>query len=211
MKTRFEQTIDTTSQDEVVSMGYSEETKEQAKSITTSFERFIEENKDVITALQVLYNEPHAHRLRFEDMKELAAQIQALPRSWTPELLWRAYETLDRSRVREAGGARLLTDIVSLVRFALQQEDELVPFAEEVRERFQGWLAQQESRRRKFTDEQCRWLELIRDHIAASLRIEMEDFDYMPFAQRGGAGAAYKTFGKDVMPLLDKLNEVLAA
>ena len=89
-----------------------------------------------------------------------------------------AGEALARLRdARQGPGARrrrqrLLTDIVSLVRFALHRDDELVPFAEQVRERFENWMAQQENAGRQFTDEQRRWLEMMRDHVAASLEIE---------------------------------------
>jgi len=110
--------------------------------------------------------------------------------------------------VRGASGQRLMTDVVSLVRFALGQEQELVPYAEKVNQRFQVWLAQQGER---FTPEQRQWLEWIRDQIAASAGIEMDDFEYAPFAQHGGAGKAYQVFGKDLQPILDELNEVLAA
>ncbi len=211
IKTRAEQTLDVISQDELTEATYSDEAKERAKSLVTSFEEFIEQNKDEITALQILYSRPHAARLRFEDIKELAAQISTPPRSWTPEILWRAYETLDRKSVRGASSTRLLTDIVSLVRYALHREDELVPFAEEVNERFSNWLQQTESRGRKFTDEQRAWLELIRDHVAASLSLELDDLEYTPFAQRGGTSRAYQTFGNELVPLLNELNEVLAA
>jgi type I restriction enzyme R subunit len=70
---------------------------------------------------------------------------------------------------------------------------------------------QQEKKGRKFSDEQRQWLEAIRDHIAASFAIQMDDFDYVPFAQRGGLGKANQIFGKDLGPLLNEINEVLAA
>lgn len=108
-------------------------------------------------------------------------------------------------------GGRILTDIVALVRFALRQEDELTPFPEQVEGRFSDWLAQQESQRRRFTDEQRGWLEDIRDHIASSFGIETDDFQDVPFAQRGGLGKAYRVFGEDLNELLDELNEVLVA
>jgi len=38
----------------------------------------------------------------------------------------------------------------------------------------------------KFTPEQLRWLEMIRDHIAANLSIEAEDFDYVLSRRRAG-------------------------
>ena len=119
-----------------------------------SFEQFIADNRDEITALQLLYSQPYARRLRLGDIRTLAAMIAAPPRAWTPEKLWAAYEALDRSKVRGAGGRRLLTDMVSLVRFALHEEGELVPYAEKVEERFTNWLAGQAGRGKPFTPEQ---------------------------------------------------------
>ncbi|MGE0680571.1 MAG: type I restriction-modification enzyme R subunit C-terminal domain-containing protein [Candidatus Binatia bacterium] len=210
LKQRLEQTIDTVSKDVALEASFSEAARERARGVVASFEQFIEEHKDEITALQVLYSKPYAQRLRFADIKALAETIQAPPRAWTPEVLWRAYETLDQAKVRGSGG-RMLTDMVSLVRFALHKEGELVPFAEQVEARFQHWLAQQENSGRRFTEEQRQWLVLMRDHIAASLGIEMDDFDYAPFAQKGGAGKVYQVFGERLDGLLDELNEVLAA
>lgn len=62
-----------------------------------------------------------------------------------------------------------------------------------------------------FSPEQLQWLELIRDQVAASMGIEMDDFEYAPFAQKGGAGRAFQVFGDRLQPLLNELNEVLAA
>ena len=105
---------------------------------------------------EFFYAVPHQKRLKYEDIKALADAIQAPPRSWTPEKLWRAYETLEKSKVRGASGERLLTDVVSLVRFALHQDGELVPYPEAVRERFGNWMAQQANQGRRFCDEQRR-------------------------------------------------------
>lgn len=97
------------------------------------------------------------------------------------------------------------------------QEGELRPFRDEVDERFEKWLAEQETvgapgmRPRQFTPEQRQWLELIRDHIASSLAIEPDDFEYVPFAQHGSLGKAYQVFGRELQPLLDDLNAALAA
>ena len=110
-------------------------------------------------------------------------------------MLWRAYEMLEKDKVRGASGKRLLTDIVSLVRFALHQDDELVPHAERVRERFESWMAQQANRGRQFTAQQVRWLEMMRDHVATSLEIDMEDFDDVRSWRRAGLGRASQVFG----------------
>lgn len=87
----------------------------------------------------------------------------------------------------------------------------LVPYPQRVTERFQHWLLQQENAGREFTGEQLAWLDRIRDHVAASLVISADDFDYTPFTQHGGLGKAHELFGDDLTPLLDELNEALAA
>ena len=209
LKRSKEQIIDTVSADEVLEAGFSAAAKERAQSLVTSFEAFIKQHKDEITALQVLYSKPYGRRLMFEDIKALADAIQVPPRQWTAERLWQAYETLFASKVRGAP-ARVLTNLVSLVRFALTH-DELVPFPDVVAERYAAWLTQQEQAGRRFTAEQRHWLEAIRDHVAANLEVRAEDFEYAPFAQRGGLGAAHRVFGKELRSLLDELTGVLAA
>ena len=52
---------------------------------------------------------------------------------------------------------------------------------------------------------------MIRDHIAANLGIETEDFDYAPFAQQGGLGKVYQLFGDELNVIIEELNEALAA
>ncbi|MCA1840409.1 MAG: type I restriction-modification enzyme R subunit C-terminal domain-containing protein [Actinomycetota bacterium] len=204
----FEQTIDVTTKDVLLKAGYSAEATEAAKSIVTSFEEFIAEHKDEITALQILYSRPYRQGLTYEQIKELADAIQRPPRQWTPDVLWRAYEQLDKSKVR-GSGRRVLTDLVSLIRFAVHSDDELVPFPDRVAEKFENWIAQQENLGKTFIDEQRRWLEMMRDQIATSLAIDVDDFEYTPFNQHGGLGKAVQLFGDDLPKLIEELNEAL--
>jgi len=208
IKKKNEQTIDHVSQDQVIEAGFSAEALDKAKGMIESFKKFIEENKDEITALQILYSRPYKMRLRFEDIKELADTIKKPPHLWTENNLWMAYAALEKSKVRGASGPHILTDLVSLVRFALDQENELVPFPEKVDANFNAWLAQQEKR---FTEEQIHWLEMIKDHIAGNLSIETDDFEYAPFSQAGGIGKVYQLFGEELNIMLDELNERLVA
>jgi type I restriction enzyme R subunit len=205
----YEQTIDEVSKDHVLEATYSVDAAERARKTVDSFREFIEQHKNEITALQILYSQPYQQRLTFKAIKELANAVSRPPYQWTPEKLWGAYEALDRSRVR-GSGPRVLTDMVSLVRFALAQEDELVPYPELVGERFQAWMLAQENAGRTFTAEQLVWLERIRDHVSASLAIGEEDFAYTPFVEQGGLGRAHKLFGDELTPLLSELNEALA-
>ena len=213
LRQKFEQIVDEVSKDTLLSdqTGYSPEAREKAEALVKSFESYLAEHKDEIDALQFFYSVPHKKRLRFKDIQALANAIASPPRSWTAEKLWRAYETLEKSKVRGASAQRLLTDIVSLVRFALHQDGELVPHADRVRERFESWLAQQANRGRAFSDEQIQWLGMMRDHIATSLEIDMDSFDLIPFTNEGGLARASRVFGKDFKVIVQELNEALAA
>lgn len=212
IKKRTEQTIDTVSQDTLVYAGSDEQAKEKARAMVQSFKQFIEENKAEITALQVLYNTPHGKRhLVYEDIKQLAEAIRKPPHNLTPETLWRAYQQLEQSKVRGAGPQKLLTNIISLVRFAMNKADVLEPFPETVNERFQQWLAKQEQLGREFTPEQVEWLTMIKDHIATSVTISMEDFDDPPFYGKGGRVKAYQVFEKELEKVLDDLNNLVTS
>jgi type I restriction enzyme R subunit len=213
LRQKFEQIVDEVSKDTLLvdQTGYSAEAREKAVALVQSFERYLADHKDEIEALQFFFSVPHKKGLRFKDIQALAGAISSPPRSWTPERLWHAYETLEKSKVRGASGQRLLTDIVSLVRFALHQEGELVPHADRVRERYEEWLAQQENKGRAFSQEQLQWLGMMRDHIATSLEIDLESFDLIPFTEEGGLARATKVFGKDLKGIVQELNEALAA
>lgn len=204
------QTIDVVSQDEVLDAGFDAKSLDRAKGIVESFEKFIAEHHDAITALQVLYSQPYRRRLTFNEIKELAKAIEKPPLGLTTERLWQAYQALEKSKVRGDGG-RQLTDIVSVIRFALHQDNTLTPFADVVHDRFDRWLESQQAGGRSFTPDQLRWPELIRDHIAASMSIAPDDFAYTPFNEAGGIGKAYELFKDDLTKLLNELNEVLAA
>jgi type I restriction enzyme R subunit len=226
LKKQSEQLIDTITQDMVIEAGFSEAARERAKGVVESFERFIAEHKDEITALQILYNRPQRTQgapLTFEALKTLADALQAPPHLWTESQLWQAYAALDKSKVKGESRRRILTDLVSLVRYAMHQDNELVPFPERVNANFKAWLAQQESLppllasgeragvRGRFTPEQRKWLEMIRDHNAANLGIEADDFELSPFAQEGGIGKVYQLFGPELPRVLIAINEALVA
>ena len=206
-----EQVIDIVSPDELIAAGFDADALDKARGLVASFEQFIAEHKDEITALQVLYNLPYQARLRYEDIKELAEAIHRPPHLYSESQLWQAYAALDAGKVKGSGAKRILTDLVSLVRFAMHQENELVPYPEKVSVNFRAWIEQQQASGRRFSDEQRKWLEMIRDHIASNLQIESEDFEYAPFAQEGGLGKGWQLFGEDLQRLLDELNGALVA
>ena len=206
----YEQVIDEASKDTVISGEYSKDAADRARARTQSFRQFIEDNKDEITALQVLYSQPYGGGLTYTAIKELANAIKRPPYGLTTEELWKAYETLDASKVK-GSGHRVSTDLVSLVRHALGQTDELIAYPDLVDERFEAWLRRQQTEGRHFTDEQTTYLRLIKEQIAASLAVTPADLQNPPFSTHGGLGKARQLFGNDLNPLLEELTLVLAA
>jgi type I restriction enzyme R subunit len=82
-----------------------------------------------------------------------------------------------------------------------------------VQANFKAWLAQhqQHNTTQPFTQEQQHWLEMIRDHIAANLGIEIDDFEYAPFNIEGGLGKVHQLFGAELPKVIEELNRELAA
>ena len=205
----YEQTIDIVSADSLIEAGPSAEATERAHNTVASFRQYLDDHKDEITAIQILYERPYARPVTYDELRELADALQAPPRSWTTERLWDAYRQVERSRVRGSVKSAL-TDIISLVRHASGADEELAPFTDRVNENFERWVAMQEVARGPFTDEQRRWLEAIRDRVAGNGSAAFTDFDTAPFLQWGGVGRAAAVFD-DVASLLAELNKELAA
>lgn len=210
IKRSFEQTIDTVSLDEVLEAGFSAAARDKARNNVAEFKQWLAANRDKITALQVLYSVPYKRRLTYAEVKELAEAISKPPLGLTTSRLWQAYQAMEKSKVHGSGGQQL-TDIIAVVRYSLEQDGELRPYADGVHERFARWIEAQQSAGRQFAPDQVRWLERIRDHIASSLAISPEDFEYTPFNEEGGLGKAVQLFGPDFRKLLDELNQELAA
>jgi type I restriction enzyme R subunit len=206
LKRRSEQVIDRVSEDRVIYAGYD---YDKARQMVTNFKQFIEENRDELTALQIIYNSPYTERhLTLKEIRQLADALDDPPYLLESEALWKAYERLERAKVRSASPQRLLTNMVSLVRFAMGKDEVLEPYPMLIERRFQEWLARHDG---DFTAEQVEWLRMIKDQIATSLTIEPEDFGYAPFSDKGGRLRATRLFGPELPRLLDELNEELAA
>jgi type I restriction enzyme R subunit len=199
---RSDQIIDRVSFDSVVEAALA---TDEAMQTVTSFREYIEAHKDEITALQLIFNQPYGLRqLSYRQIKILADQLQQPPHSWTTEKLWRAYAQLEKDRVRGLGAKRVLTDLVALVRHAVQMEDELVPFPEQVQVRYAEW-----QQGKTLSPDQRWWLDRIVEHICVNLAIRVEDLDVSPFNQKGGRFGAVRQFGKEYIGMLDELNAAL--
>ena len=182
----------------------------KAKSLVESWIKYIEDNKNEITAIQMLYSKPKSVSITYKEIKELAERIRRPHPTWTVDVIWNAYLALEPTKVRKSA-VHTTTDLVSLVRFTLGQMNELVPYAELVEERYKGWLLQQENMGVKFTDNQKWWLDRIKDAISQSAHFDVKDLDMSPFTERGGSSGVELALGNSVIQIIESMNVELAS
>jgi type I restriction enzyme R subunit len=161
-----------------------------------AFEHFVRENPSKVQAIRILLNRPKDWGTAA--LTELKSKLAAAPQRFTTETLEKAH----RARYDKE-----LVDIISMVKHAAREEELLLTAEERVSRAFDRLTAQQ-----KFTAEQEKWLERIRDHLIANLSIDEEDFETVPVLQNaGGWGNANRAFKGKLLTLLKAFNEAIAA
>ena len=204
-----DQIIDNVNIDAVTYAGFDSQQEENADRVISTFRSFIEENKDEIIALRIIYDEAYKNRpMAIEKLKELYARLKE--KGITVERLWDCYAIKKPDKVRRGTMAQL-TDLISIIRFEMGYAENLTPFADKVNYNFMQWTLRRNAGAVHFTDEQMEWLRLIKDHIAASLSILPEDLDLTPFDRKGGLLGFYEVFGDSYEALLNEMNEELVA
>ena len=207
--TEDEQVIDSVNVDSVLFAGYDTDKQANADRILKTFREFIEENKDEIIALRIIYDQ------RYKDRPMAIAQLKVLyeklkTQNITIKRLWECYAIKKPEKARR-GTVAQLTDLISIIRFEMGYADNLTPFADKVNYNFMQWTLRRNAGAVHFTDEQMEWLRLIKDHIAVSLSIETEDLDLSPFDRKGGLGRFYDVFGDQYEAILMEMNIELVA
>jgi type I site-specific restriction endonuclease len=201
--TNRDQLIDEISEDQVINAGFDNQSSTQSITVIHTFKQFIDQNMDELSALQILYNRPEAEGSLNEDgLIALEESLQRYSNGLSCEALWFAYQQRFPNRVQ--GNVERRTDLIPLIRFAIGESNFLEPFSVTVNRNFEEWITD-----KYFTPEQHEWLKLIRDHIATSLDIRMEDFEYAPFAELGNGAKVYQLFGDDLDDILRDLTEKL--
>lgn len=209
LRKKHEQIIDNVNLDTVTYTGFDAQNKENADRVITTFHDFIEENKDEIIALRIIYSETYRDRpMVIEQLKELYERLKL--KGVTVERLWDCYAIKNPKTVKHSTLAKV-TDLVSLIRFEMGYSDTLTTFADQVNFNFMQWTMRKNAGAVHFTETQMVWLRLIKDHIATSLSILPEDLDLTPFDRRGGLMSFYDAFGDSYEELLREMNRELVA
>lgn len=112
-----DQVIDTVNLDSVVYAGFDSQREENADKVITTFREFIEENKDEIIALRIIYNENYKDRpMVIEQLKSLYEKLKK--KNITVERLWDCYYIKFTNKVKR-GTVAQLTDLISIIRFEI--------------------------------------------------------------------------------------------
>ena len=127
-----------------------------------------------------------------------------------PHYVWDAYAQIET--VKNNSPKNELVALVSLIRRVTKIDQQLTPYNHMVDKNFQDWVWQKHSGAgAKFTEEQMSWLRMLKDHVASSFHVEVDDLDYTPFDAQGGRGKMFQLFGDQMGEIIDELNEALAA
>lgn len=125
-----DQIIDNVNLDSVLFAGYDTQKEENADRVIQTFRTFIEENRDEILALRIIYSEPYANRaMAVEQLKELYEKLRS--KGVTVERLWDCYAIKKPNKVKKGVMAQL-ADLISIIRFEMGYTDQLSPFADKV-------------------------------------------------------------------------------
>lgn len=195
--------IDEISQDSVLELGFD---TQKAQNLIAQFNEFILQHKDEITALSIIYSQNYKNRhLTYEVIKELAHKLQQ--DSMDIPSLWNAYKLRDKGKVSK-NPSKNLTNLISLVRYALKMDNELQDFAIGANARYNLWRGRCKKKGIAFSPEQEAFLELIKEYIIANGCAEVKDIQEI-CADLGGIYRAKAIFNDSLPSLVEELSLAL--
>ncbi|MBR2470945.1 MAG: DEAD/DEAH box helicase family protein [Fibrobacter sp.] len=204
-----EQVIDNVNLDSVEFAGFDTDQEKAADMVIANFREFINENKDEIIALRIIYDHAYADRpMVIEKLNMLYDKLTA--KHVTAVRLWNCYAIKNPEKVKKGVKAKIV-DLISIIRYELGYSENLSPFADRVDYNFMQWTLKCNAGDVHFTEEQMKWLRLIKEHIKTSLNVEPRDLDYSPFDGMGGLGRFFELFGDDYETVLHQMSIELVA
>lgn len=149
--------------DSIINVGFS---KEQAKGYIERFENYLDENKDEIEALRIIYNQDKI-AITHSMLKDLEKKLLAYNNQFKGDFLWTCYQTLDGENgnvkaLNKETELGILTNLIQLVRYGFKIENELVSLKRKFGSYFNLYCGQAW---RKFTPEQIDVVQQIAKYI----------------------------------------------
>ena len=137
--------------DELIYAGFSKET---AKSFIENFERYLDENKDSIEALRIIYNSEDTV-ITHSMLVELRDRLLSESRQYGVYQIWKNYKVLDDTgdvdELDVKTNVNALTNLIQIVRFAYRKNQKLTSLIKGYAQRFNLYCGQAQ---RVLTDDQ---------------------------------------------------------
>lgn len=157
--------------DELIEKGFS---KEEAESNISNFEQYIEDHKDEIEALRIIYNNT-GEPLTYSLLSDLSNKFRQVSPNFTIPRLWRDYKVTKPSQVKEfktKEEKEAITNIIQLTRFAFHRIPELRSLPSLAAQRFELWCGQNQ---RPLTEKQKEIMQQIVSYIAVNGTATLKD------------------------------------
>ncbi|MCX2683390.1 hypothetical protein OQH60_05930 [Campylobacter sp. MIT 21-1685] len=123
--------------------------------------------------------------------------------------LWNAYRLRDKDKVSK-NPSKNLTNLISLVRYALKFDDTLQDFANVANSHYNLWRGRCIQKGINFSAEQEEFLNLIKEHIIANGFVEVKDIQEI-CADLGGIYRAKEIFKDSLSKLVEELSLALVS
>ena len=187
-----------------------EAARERSSDVIYKFKSFIESHKNDIPALNTIINNTNGHtHISFDDIKTISRELRKPPYEISTDEVWNAYLRIDSTNVKPMGDTKNPANIISLTQYAIGKIDRLEPYTDNVDKKFNDWILENESKGRKFSEEELVWLKMMKNHVSSFMEINMMSFNQPPFVNKGGAAKAYNIFGPDLNRIMYEFNEKL--
>ena len=185
--------------DEVIYAGFSKET---ARTFIESFEKYLNDNKDSVEALRIIYNSENVV-ITHDMLCDLRDKLISENRLFTPYYIWNNYKILDVDgnvdQLDTKQNVNALTHLIQLVRYAFRKNPTLSSLYTGCSQRFNLYCGQMQ---RSLTDEQVTVMKQIADYIVSDgaftvLELNSIDTDLW----RKGIGCFGKSFALELQTL----------
>lgn len=148
--------------DELIYAGFSKET---AKSFIENFEKYLEENKDSIEALRIIYNSEDTV-ITHSMLSELRDRLLSESRQYAVYQIWKNYKVLDtEGNVDELDvktNINALTNLIQIVRYAFKKNQKLTSLINGYAKSFALYCGQQQ---RELTVDQVEIMKQIAEFV----------------------------------------------
>lgn len=159
--------------DTLISAGFSKET---AKTYTDNFEKYLNDNKDSIEALRIIYNSED-RLITHSMLVDLRDRLLSESSQFSAAQLWNYYRTLDPADVDELdvrANTKALTHLIQLVRYAYKKNSKLTSLLGSITQRFNLYCGQTQ---RDLSDEQKEVMRLIAEFVISDGAITAADLN----------------------------------